>query len=480
MVLLCMPATFHKKSSHLDKVLEDARCATAHGGQLIVDALAREFGLWEKIAAAPLLDPRRDKSRGFSPEAIVAQLVFSFCSGGVSLSDAGRLGSDKALGQLLGMERWAEETTIGEWLRAQSDVGLREFWSIIREFVGWSIKRAKPSRVRRNGELEVFFDDTQIEVQGRYFQGVEKNYEGNQAYSWQTLWVGPFLADAEWAAGNRDCSASLGSLLESTASIWENDAEQGTARFYADSGSSAGKYLNLLDERGWNWSVSYNKWTDGLDRLAAEMAEDQWSEPQEATGRNGEAIIEQYGWVRHLPGEQCERAQVFAVVRFKPKEGGDLFWRYAYVVGGGKVQSEQIATPQAAREVFVSHRFKGAKEQGFHQLLGDMDLHHPPCLSSSANAFYYAVGALAFNLLMAVKVQLLEDDQQAWTVRSLIRFWLTVPVKISSHAHRSRARIFVPKASMRWWRLFLQNHYPKRKPGRPAKVPEPRLVQSLT
>ncbi len=32
-----------------------------------------------------------------------------------------------------------------------------------------------------------------------------------------------------------------------------------------------------------------------------------------------------------------------------------------------------------------------------------MDLHHPPCLSSSANAFYYAIGALALNLLMAVK-----------------------------------------------------------------------------
>ena len=98
---------------------------------------------------------------------------------------------------------------------------------------------------------------------------------------------------------------------------------------------------------------------------------------------------------------------------------------------------------------------------------------------SQANAFFYAVGALAFNLLMAVKVLLLEDEHQAWTVRTLIRFWLTVPVKVSSHAHRRRARIFVPKAAMRWWRLFLQRHYPKRKRGRPPKTPAPVILEAV-
>ena len=472
MVLFVMASVYRKKFRHIDKILQSSECATAHGGQLIIDALAKEFGLWEKIAACGLIDPRRDKSRGFSPEAMVAQLVFSFCSGGVSLADAGRLGSDKALGQLLGMDRWADDTTIGEWLRAQSEAGLREFWSIVRAFVGWALKRAKASRVRRKGELEVFFDDTQIEVEGRYFKGAAVNHDGDTAYSWQTMWVGPFLADAQWGPGNRDASEALGALLESTAALWEKDAAAGRARFYADSASSAGKYLNLLDQRGWNWSVSYNKWTDALDRLAQEKPEQQWSEPQEATGRNGQAIIEQFGWVRHQPGEQCRRAQTFAAVRFKACDGGDLFWRYAYVVGGGAVHKERGHLPEAAREVFEAHRFKGAKEQGFHQLLGDMDLHRPPCLSSSANAFFYAVAALAFNLLMAVRVLLLEDDQQGWTARTLIRFWLTVPVKISSHAHRQRARIFVPKHAMGWWKIFLQDYYPKRKPGRPPKQPD--------
>lgn len=47
-----------------------------------------------------------------------------------------------------------------------------------------------------------------------------------------------------------------GSTREATASLWEQDAQAGHAHFYADSASSAGKYLNLLDERGWGWSVT--------------------------------------------------------------------------------------------------------------------------------------------------------------------------------------------------------------------------------
>jgi len=463
-------AAFHRKTrSHVDMVLEEASCATAHGGQIIVDALARDFGLWQKIRALDLLDPRKDKSRGFSPEVLLSQFIFSFCSGGVSLADAGRLGGDKALGQLLGMERWADESTLGEWLRAQNQQSLNVLWTVIREFIAWTLERTKAARVRHGGQLEVFFDDTQIEVSGRRFEGIALNYEGKLSYSWQTLWVGPFVADAQWQPGNVEASVELRNCLEATAGLWEQEALAGRAYFYADSASSAGKYLNEVDQRGWGWSISYNKWTAKLDAFAAHLGENQWSAPVPAVGRNGAAIIEQYGWLRHLPGEACARVQTFAVVRSKAADESELFWRYAYVVGGGRIQEEQSQKPAAARMVFERHHLKGAKEQGFHQLLGDMDLHHPPCLSSEANAFYYAIGVLSFNLLMAIKLLYMQDDQQAWTVRTLIRFWLTAPVRISSHAHRTRARIFVPKAAMRWWRLFLAEHYPRRPVGRPPR-----------
>jgi hypothetical protein len=58
---------------------------------------------------------------------------------------------------------------------------------------------------------------------------------------------------------------------------------------------------------------------------------------------------------------------------------------------------------------------------------------------------------------------------KGWTVRTLIQFRFTVPVKIRSNAYNTSAQLFTPKASRRWWRLFLQYHYPKRTLRRPSK-----------
>ena len=65
------------------------------------------------------------------------------------------------------------------------------------------------------------------------FEGAARNYEGNLSLSWQTTWVGPFLAAGELGKGTRD-SAFLPEHLEAGASLL---GEYKT--YYADSGSSA-------------------------------------------------------------------------------------------------------------------------------------------------------------------------------------------------------------------------------------------------
>lgn len=386
--------------------------------------------------------------------------------------DAERLGQYPALLQLLGMDKCADASTLGQWLRGQSRQSLHELQAINRDLVAWTLKKADPKRVRREGRLECFFDDTQIELSGRYFEGSEINYNGDRAYSWQTMWVGPFLADQILDAGNTDVSAHLPELLADTERLWGDDALMGTAHFYADSGSSAGKYLNVVAAHRWSWSISYNKWTEVLGRLAAELPEEDWSEAREATGRKGQAIIEQHGWLRHLPGEECKEAQDFAVVRYRDKDGL-LIWNYAFVVCGGPHHKQATHKPETAALVFARHKLKGACELGFGELLSDLDLHHPPCQSLIANQVFYALATLAYNLMQAFRVLYLADAEQGMRVRSLIRHIISVPVKLVRHANRLKARLIPPPAWLRWWELFLKKVLPKRSPGRPKATPPP-------
>ncbi len=48
-----------------------------HAGLVAVEALARRFGLWEKVRHLGCLDPRNDKRRGYSPEVILGQLIYA-------------------------------------------------------------------------------------------------------------------------------------------------------------------------------------------------------------------------------------------------------------------------------------------------------------------------------------------------------------------------------------------------------------------
>lgn len=440
---------FTKQKTRLHIELTNSDQATAHGGQILVDAICRRFNLWKRIQEEPLLDPRKRQGAGFSPAAVVAQFLFSFTSGGSGLADAERVGADKVLMNLLGLQSGADQSTLGEWLRAQTKESIMALHRINAEFVDWSIQQAKPQRWLHGGEAELFFDDTEIEVYGKNFEAARINYEGNRALSWQTLWLGPWLLDGI-LDGAGDVSEHLPILIQEHQHRWDKRPSY----FYADSGSSAGKYLNRIERAGFGrWSVSYNKWTSTLERLAGELPDNQWSAPMPA-----DRLQEQFTWLKHQPGE-CQAPQRFATVRWK--EEGELMWRYAFVA----CQSPQQTSPQA---VFQRHQLKGAKEQAFSQVLSGLDLHHPPCSGLIANQAFYAIAALAYNVLITLRMLEMPDEAQGWRIQTIIRHLLTVPVTISTHARYEVARICIPTGWLRWWRLFVDQWVPKRKTGRPV------------
>ena len=309
-----MSRHYTKQDRRINIEFRPSSKATAHGGQMAVNAVAGEFGLWERVRNDPRLDPRTHKGKGFDPVVYVAALLFSFTSGGDSLADAERLEDDESLKLLLGVKKLPDQSAIGEWLRNVGEDGAEALRGIIRDFCAWALGRADRSRLLLGGELEWFFDDTQIEVNGRKFEGAAINYNGDLALSWQTLWAGPFLCDAvlgtpadhKFAPRSRshgeDVSAWLPAMLERCAPLGRDFV----SHLYADSASSAGRYLECIAERFEHFSVSYNRWTDPLEERAAEMPEAVWSGAETVRWRDGKEHTVQHAMFRYQPGG-CEK-----------------------------------------------------------------------------------------------------------------------------------------------------------------------------
>lgn len=425
-----------------------------HGGLPAVEALCQEFGLWEKVRQIPGLDTRKRKTQGYSGELMVAQLLYSLTSGGGSLADAERLNEEPLAKLLARVPAFADQTTVGQWLRAQTAESIAGIWKLIQEFVKWALGRAEAGRWTYCGRGEVFFDDTQIEVNGPSFEGAKINYAGDLALSWQTFWWGPFLLEAHLESPG-DVSSALPGMLERHKELWQERASD----FLADSGSSAGVYLNAINQAGFtHWSVSYNKWVGPLERLAAEQPETVWSAPRPARWRDGSDIVEQHCRVRHQP-EGCEAPQTFAVVRFKRTE--EFFWNYRFLACEAE-RGDAVA-------IFARHRLKGDKENQIKEVLRGLDLHHPPCAELNANRMFYALGALAYNLLIALKLLHLPDDCQGWQLKTLLRQLILMPAKLVRHARVLIARVQVPTAWLAWWRNLMGRLWPEPQAGRPAQ-----------
>jgi hypothetical protein len=409
------------------------------GGLPAVEALAQEFDLWNKIRALPGIDPRTRTSHGYSPELIVAQLLYSFCSGGASLADAERLNDEPLARQLARVKQFADQTQLGEWLRKQSDASITALWQLIGDFVQWALERADAARWTFAGRAEVFFDDTQIEVHGPSFEGAKINYNGDLALSWQTLWVGPFLVEGQLGSPS-DVSDALPSMLRRSQAFWKDRPSD----FLADSGSSSSEYLQAIDRAGLtHWSVSYNKWTSVPERTAVALPETAWSPALTTRWRNGQEVTEQHAGIRHTPWES-QFTFPLAVARWK--KDGEMFWRYAFVA--------HDQGRNDAQAIMARHRLKGGKEQLFKEVLRGLDLHHPPCESLRANRMFYAIAALAYNLVKAVQILYLPDECQSWTVPTLLRQVVRLPAVLVQHARRMIARVEVAPRWLNWWQVW--------------------------
>lgn len=413
-----------------------------HAGLVAVEAMARRFDLWNRLRQLSSLDPRQDKRRGYGPEVIVGQLIYALSSGGGCLSDSEALNDDPLARELFGVGKFADQSQVGEWLREQSDDSVAALRQLLHQFVTWVWQETEPRRLLHGSQREVFFDDTQLEVWGKHFEGAALNYNGEVALSWQTLWRGPLLCDSHVGSPG-DVSDQLRPMLSRNRSLWKGKA----AHFYADSGSSAGVYLNAIAAEGWHYTVSYNKWTGPLERTAQALPARAWQE-------NGEA---HHAFLRHQP-EGRSAPQLFAVSR--RRDG--LFDRYGFIACDG-------AQTDAAR-VGERHDLKGEKEQLFSEVLNGLDLHRPPCSALIANQIYYLIAALAYDLMVAIKLLDLSDDCQSWRVKTLMKKLVMLPGRLSRRSRQWLAKVLVPGAWLCWWQRWAQRVWPTNGPGRPRLV----------
>ena len=111
---------------------------TPHAGLALFGEFAYGLGLHELVDEHL---PKPGSNKGFKPSAYVYPLVLMLHGGGRSLEDIREIKRDKGLRKVLPLKRIPAPDSIGDWLRRVGDSGLDGLLRVNRKLLEWGMKR---------------------------------------------------------------------------------------------------------------------------------------------------------------------------------------------------------------------------------------------------------------------------------------------------------------------------------------------------
>lgn len=389
---------------------------TAHGGLALMAEFNHGIGLRE------LTDrylPGPGSNRGFDPSEIVDVVVLMLQGGGRSLEDLRELREEEGLMELIGRDEIAEPDTVGDWLRRMGDpksgqLGL-EGLDRVRDRINERV-------LKRDGVEQYTLDADATEIVGEKADA-QFTYHGDKGYMPMLGFLyesGVCLLD-EFREGN--VAPGFGQK-EFYLHCKERMAPGKRIGYYrGDSASYQAGLLNQLEEDGVRYGVTADQ--DKAVRSAIGLIpRGGWKEPVMGCGYElGETVHCMQGT------KKAFRLVVKRAIRrqgeFFEKEG-----QYFYHV----VATNWLEEEKDREEVLKWHDQRGQAENFNKEIKIGFGMERMPCGQTHANAVFFRIGVIAYNLFTGFKRL---TCPESWWKHTIATFrWKMVQVagRIVKHA----------------------------------------------
>ena len=405
---------------------------TGQGGFLAFGEYLRGMKLRERVATHL---PAPGSNRGFGPDVFVHTLITLLILGGQTLSDLRELEREKTLLGLLDQTVIPDEDTVGQWLRRMGDpekkqtglVGLGE----VRDEIAREI-------LSRDGMKDYTLDlDASFLLSGKasaqYSYLKEKGYMPMLA----ALYENGLFVDDEFREGNVSPAAGHGEVYRRAKARVEAAGKR-IARFRADSASYQADLINTLEEDGVEWTITADK-NSAVMSLIDRIEERAWTPCPGTTGEEVE--------VAETVHTMADTKRAFRLIvkrvreRSTPLSSYLVSWRYWVV-------ATNFGPEWSAARVLGWHQQRGEFENFFKGLKNDVGVGYLPTGDLDANAVFFRIGVLAYNLFIGFKRDLLPAPCQTWTLRSVRWRIFSLAGRIVRHARSLVLKLAVDAASL--------------------------------
>jgi len=406
------------------KVERSAERLTGLGGLVVVEELAGALKVWKKVDGV-LEGPKA--GRGYQPHEFVQPLVWMLPAGGRRLEDLRELRAEREVLERLGLEAVPDGGRVGDWLRRQGVGGAEGIQPVSRELVAGCLAE-EPE------ELILDVDATEIEAEKQEAAWTYHEVKGSMPRLGS---VNGVCVGQEFREGNESPGARILEFAQGCEA-----ALPGGKRIYfrSDSAAYQAAVINHYSQPGRSFTITADQ-DAAVKREIQNLPETAWTPYRTPDGIATDRQIAET--VHTMNG--TEQAFRLIVLRW-PNPQPSLFEadRYGY-------HAVATSRDEAACEVIWKHNGRGQSENWHKELKVGLGMEQMPCGEFEANAMYFGIGVLAYNLAQLLKRRALPESYRTATVATLRWTLYRLAGKLVRHARGWMLQI---KADLEKWRLL--------------------------
>jgi len=357
---------------------------TAHGGLALLAEYNHGLGL-RQLSDRYL--PAPGSNRGYAPSAFVESLVLLLQGGGQTLEDLRELEQEAVLMELVGREVIPDPDTLGDWLRRMGDpqtdpAGLHGLGRV-RDLLNHRL-------LRHDGITEYTLDADAMQIEAEK-QEAHHTYQGVKGYMplLGFLFETPICLQEEFREGNVSPGSGQLGFYQSCQARMPSDKR--IAFYRSDSASYQAELINALEADGVFWALTADQ-----DRAVKEaiqsIPESEWEAPTVGCGYEVAETVHTMARTHHA---------FRLIVKRERRRQPDLFAEDPYFYHA--VASNWPIEEKSALEVLAWHNQRGQAENFLKELKGGLGLDRMPCGQFEANAVFFRIGVIAYNLFLGFK-----------------------------------------------------------------------------
>lgn len=399
---------------------------TAHGGLALMAEYNHGLGL--RTLADRYL-PAPGSNRGYNPAVYIDSLVLMLQGGGRHLEDLRELDREEALLKLIGRDQIPDPDSAGDWLRRMGDPKKGQAGLL---GLGYLRDTLNARILRRDGRKEYTLDADAMFVEGEKREA-QFSYLKEKGY----MPMLGFLFEAkvclldEFREGNvppgarqflfyRECKARM-------------PKEKRIGFYRADSASYQEELINELEADGVFWAITADQ-DIAVKKIIRGIKEEEWKEPTVGCGY----------WIAETVHTMNGTKRAFRlIIKRWEKHQVDLFdgEKYAYHVVAGNWPEEE----KSAAEILAWHNERGSAENFNKELKSGFGMERMPCGEGYANAVFFRIGMIAYNLFIGFKRLSCPLAWERHTIATIRWKLIQVAGRIVRHAGRVILKLVMEK-----------------------------------